>query len=72
MLTTHFGRGSELCVPIIGTCPSGHITADKRLRYASSKFAITTSFIHKTLYAIPYLKMFLKRHLFCKILDRRR
>ena len=23
-------RGSVLCIPIIGACPSGHITADKR------------------------------------------
>jgi len=30
-------------------CPSGHITADKRLRYASPKLPSATSFIHKTL-----------------------
>jgi hypothetical protein len=30
-------------------CPSGHITADKRLRYASSKLPSATSFIRKTL-----------------------
>jgi len=29
-----------------------HITADKRLRYASSKLPSATSFIRKTLYAI--------------------
>ena len=30
-------------------CPSGHITADKRLRYASPKLPSATSFIRKTL-----------------------
>jgi len=30
-------------------CPSGHITADKRLRYATPKLPSTTSFIRKTL-----------------------
>ncbi len=33
-------------------CPSGHITADKRLRYASAKLPSATSFIRKTLYSI--------------------
>ncbi|MCJ7577297.1 MAG: hypothetical protein MUO91_02475 [candidate division Zixibacteria bacterium] len=34
----------------IGTCPSGHITADKRLRYASPKSRLGgTSFIRKTI-----------------------
>jgi hypothetical protein len=34
----------------IGTCPSGHITADKRLRYASPKSHLGgTSFIRKTI-----------------------
>jgi len=33
-------------------CPLGHITADKRLRYASSKLPSATSFIRKTLGAI--------------------
>ncbi len=33
-------------------CPSGHITADIMLRYASSKSLSATSFIRKTLYAI--------------------
>jgi len=37
-------------------CPSGHITADKRLRYASPKLPLATSFIRKTLYAMPRLK----------------
>ena len=30
-------------------CPSGHITADKRLRYATPKLPSATSFIRKTL-----------------------
>jgi len=30
-------------------CPSGHITADKRLRYALPKLPSATSFIRKTL-----------------------
>lgn len=33
-------------------CPSGHITADKRLRYTSPKLPSATSFIHGTLVAI--------------------
>jgi len=36
-------------------CPSGHITADKRLRYASPKLPSATSFIRKTLNAMPFL-----------------
>jgi len=35
-------------------CPSGHITADKRLRYASSKLPSATSFIRKTLAETSY------------------
>jgi len=35
----------------IGTCPLGHITADKKLHYASSKLPSATSFIRKTLSA---------------------
>jgi len=31
-------------------CPSGHITADKRLRYAPPKLPPATSFIRETLY----------------------
>ena len=30
-------------------CPSGHITADKRLRYTTPKSPSATSFIRKTL-----------------------
>jgi hypothetical protein len=30
-------------------CPSGHITADKRLRYASPKLPLATSFIRNML-----------------------
>jgi hypothetical protein len=33
-------------------CPSGHITADKRLRYAAPKLPSATSFIRETLYEI--------------------
>lgn len=33
-------------------CPLGHITADKRLRYALPKFPSATSFIRETLYEI--------------------
>jgi len=33
-------------------CPSGHITADKRLRYASPKLPSATSFIRRTVSAI--------------------
>jgi len=33
-------------------CSSGHITADKRLRYTSLKLPLATSFIRKTLCAI--------------------
>jgi len=35
-------------------CPSGHITADKRLRCASPKLPSATSFIRKTLYEIAF------------------
>ena len=31
------------------SCPSGHITADKRLRYASPKLPSATSFIREML-----------------------
>jgi hypothetical protein len=34
-------------------CPSGHITADKMLRYAMLKLPSATSLIRKTLYEIP-------------------
>jgi len=33
-------------------CPSGHITADKRLRYASPKLPSATSLIRKKLAAM--------------------
>jgi len=45
-------RNSTVASP---PCPSGHITADKRLRYASPKLPLATSFIRKTLYDIPPL-----------------
>jgi|GEM_PF-1963911 len=35
-------------------CPSDHITADNRLRYASPKLPSATSFIRKTLYEIAH------------------
>gem|GEM_PF-2286738 len=35
-------------------CPSGHITADKRRRYASPKLPSATPFIRKTLYDIRF------------------
>jgi len=35
-------------------CPSGHITADKRLRYALLKSPLATSFIRKTLGEIAF------------------
>ena len=35
-------------------CPSGHITANKMLRYASPKLPSATSFIRKTLYDIIF------------------
>lgn len=37
-------------------CPSGHITADKRLRFTSPKLPSATSFIRRTLYAIGRLR----------------
>lgn len=37
--------------------PSLHITANKRLRYASPKLPLATSFIRKTLSAMPDYKM---------------
>jgi len=42
---------------------SGHLTADKRLRYASPKLPSATSFIRKTLYAIAKPKVFKLQHL---------
>ncbi len=35
-------------------CPSGHITADKKLRYAMPKLPSATSLIRKTLSKIPH------------------
>jgi hypothetical protein len=37
-------------------CLSGHITADKRLRFTSPKLPSATSFIRKTLYEISLVK----------------
>jgi len=38
-------------------CPSGHITVDKKLRYASPKLPSATSFIRKTLGKITAIKL---------------
>ncbi len=38
-------------------CPLGHITADKRLCFASPKLPSATSFIRKPLYEIPNLAL---------------
>jgi hypothetical protein len=35
-------------------CPTGHITADKRLRFTSPKLPSATFFIRKTLCEIPH------------------
>ena len=39
------------------------ITADKRLRYASPKLPSVTSFIRRTLYAMPCLREMIKNEL---------
>jgi hypothetical protein len=42
----------------IGTCPSDHIIADKRVRYVSPKLPSATSFILKTLYEMGIFENF--------------
>ena len=45
------------------SCPLGHITADKRLRYTSPKLPSATSFIRHPLYTIAKPKVFKLQHL---------
>ena len=42
----HVVSGSELC-GCFAPCPSGHITADKRLRFTTPKLPSATSHTHQ-------------------------
>jgi hypothetical protein len=46
-------RFGTLRPDFIGTCPSGHITVDKREIKDFPKLPSATSFIRKTLYEMP-------------------